>query len=138
MALITERVPERWEQLEELVTAILHECGMMARRKVSLALPRGSVDVDVLAEETSDRIVQRIICECKNWRTNIPREVVQAFRTVMQETGAHRGYIISKVGFQPGAVEAARATNIELVTFIEFQNIYFDKWINNRILVART
>jgi hypothetical protein len=44
----------------------------------------------------------------------------------MQETGAHRGYIISRVGFQAGAVEAARATNIELVTFAEFQNICFD------------
>lgn len=106
---------------------------MSARRNASVQLARGSVNVDVLAEDTVDGIVQRIICECKDWRTNIPKEVVHAFRTVMQETGAHRGYIISRIGFQAGAFEAAKATNIELVTFAEFQNIYFDKWINRRI-----
>jgi hypothetical protein len=51
----------------------------------------------------------------------------------MEETGAHRGYIISRVGFQAGAIEAAKATNIDLVTFAEFQNIYFNKWISKRI-----
>ncbi len=34
-----------------------------------------------------------------------PREKVHAFRTVMDETGANRGYIISRVGFQIGAIE---------------------------------
>jgi hypothetical protein len=28
--------------------------------------------------------------------------------------------------------DAARSTNIELVTFLEFQEIYFDKWIKSR------
>src|SRR5260221_9845968 len=84
-------------------------------------------------EETVDGIVHRTICECKDWRTNIPRGVVHGFRTVMEETGAHRGYIISRVGFQAGAIEAAKATNIDLVTFAEFQNIYFNKWISKRI-----
>lgn len=133
MPLITGKNPDTWDQLEVLVTALLNESGMTARRNVSLRLPRGSVDVDVLAEENVDGIVHRTICECKNWRSNIPKEVVHAFRTVMQETGAHRGYIISRLGFQAGAFEAASATNIELVTFEQFQNIYFDKWINKRI-----
>jgi hypothetical protein len=135
MRLITAQNPDDWEQLEELVTAILNECGMNARRQASLVLPRGSVDVDVLAEETVEGIVHRIICECKDWKTNIPKEVVHVFRTVMHESGAHRGYIISRVGFQSGAIEAAKATNIELITFAQFQDIYFDKWITRRIRV---
>jgi Restriction endonuclease len=133
MRLITAHNPNDWEQLEELVTSILDQCGMSARRQVSLVLPRGSVDVDVLAEESVDGIVHCTVCECKDWKTNIPKEVVHAFRTVMHESGAHRGYIISRVGFQSGAIEAAKATNIELVTFAQFQDIYFDKWINRRI-----
>jgi hypothetical protein len=51
----------------------------------------------------------------------------------MEETGAHRGYIISRIGFQAGAIEAARATNIELVTFGQFQEAYFSKWISKRL-----
>ncbi|MEO9338870.1 restriction endonuclease [Mesorhizobium sp. SB112] len=133
MPLITAHVPETWEQLEDLVAAILGECGMQATRQVTINLPRGSVDVDVFAEETVDGIVHRIICECKYWKANIPKEIVHAFRTVMQETGANRGYIVSRAGFQKGAYEAAQATNIELLTFAEFQERYFDKWFKSRI-----
>jgi hypothetical protein len=133
MPIITSQVPEAWGELEELVTAILNEAGLEARRDVSLRLPRGSVDVDVLAEEAHEGLVYRIICECKNWRSNIPREVVHAFRTVILEAGVNRGYIISKIGFQRGAVEAANSTNIQLVTFAEFQEIYFQKWWKKRL-----
>jgi hypothetical protein len=133
MPLITSRMPDRWEELEETVAAILLECGMESTRTVTLKLPRGSVDIDVVAKEAIDGIQSLIICECKNWRTNIPKEIVHAFRTVMGEIGANRGYIISRVGFQTGAYEAAEATNISLVTFEEFQERYFEKWYKARL-----
>lgn len=133
MPIITCRSPSDWRDLEEIVESILQEAGMNARRNVRLELPRGNVDVDVYAEEQVDGIVHRIICECKHWSSAVPKGVVHAFRTVMAETGANRGYIISRSGFQSGAIEAAQATNIELVNFEEFQEIYFSKWIRNRI-----
>jgi hypothetical protein len=51
----------------------------------------------------------------------------------MQETGGSQGYMISRTGFQSGAFEASRATNIQLVTYEEFQERFFTKWFNNRI-----
>lgn len=133
MPLITAQAPESWEELEYLVTAIMTESGMLARRQVTLDLPRGNVDVDVFAEETVDGIVHRTICECKFWKASVSKEVIHAFRTVMQETGANRGYVISRAGFQSGAYSAAHSTNIELVTFTEFQERYFDKWYRNQV-----
>ncbi len=91
------------------------------------------MDVDVLAEETTQGIKHSIICECKDWSSNVPQEKVHAFRTVMHETGANRGYIITRKGFQSGAIEAAASTNIELVTFEQFQERYFTNWFNSRI-----
>ncbi|MBY3168702.1 restriction endonuclease [Rhizobium laguerreae] len=132
-AKITSRMPDSWEELEETVAAILRECGMDSARTVNLKLPRGSVDIDVVAKEVNDGIQNLIICECKNWKTKIPREIVHAFRTVMSEIGANRGYIISRLGFQVGAHEAAEATNISLVTFEEFQERYFAKWYKARL-----
>ena len=73
MPLITALEPAGWEQLEDLVNAILKESGMLARRQVSLDLPRGNVDVDVFAEETVDGIVHCTICECKFWKANVPK-----------------------------------------------------------------
>lgn len=133
MPAITDNTPDTWEELEEVVTAILLECGMDARRQVQFPTPRGKITVDVYAEETTRGIVQNIVCECKYWKRKIPSSVIREFRTVMQETGAHRGYIISSAGFQLGAVEAAISTNIELLTFVEFQEVYFDKWIHKRL-----
>ena len=130
--LITSMEPETWQQLEELVRDIFVECGVRAQRQASLPLLRSSVNVDVLAEETKDGTTLRTICECKNWKTNVPQEVVYGFRTVVTETGAHRGYIISKAGFQSGAMAAAASTNITLATFAQFQALYFDRWIMAR------
>ncbi len=92
MPLITAVQPDAWEQLEQLAADLLNESGMKAARQVNIALPRGSVDVDVLAEYDVEGVVHRTICECKNWRTNIPREVVHAFRTECKKR-AHTGDI---------------------------------------------
>jgi hypothetical protein len=40
--------------------------------------------------------------------------------------------------FQTGAVEAAKATNIELVTLLSSNTSYFDKWFNRRSLPSQT
>ena len=133
MLTITDNMPDTWEVLEETVTAILCECGINACRQVRLSTPRETITVDVYAEETINGIVQSIICECKYWKSNIPGAIIREFRTVLQETGAHRGYVISKVGFQSGAVDAAASTNIELLTFSEFQEVYFEKWFHKRL-----
>lgn len=122
MTLMTSIEPQDWRDLENSVAGILQECGMAVQQQVHLPLPRGAVDIDVLAEDTVDGITHRIVCECKNWRTNVPQEKVHAFRTIMQETGANRGYIISRTGFHAGAHDAAQATNIELVTYAHFRS----------------
>ncbi len=130
--LITARMPSEWGELEDLVAGILNEAGLQARRNVTIALPRGSVDVDVLAEETHDGIVQRIVCGCKNWGKTIPKEVVHAFRTFFK-SAVPTVATSFPVGFQSGALEAAHPTNIQLVTFQEFQEIYFEKWYEKRL-----
>src|SRR5213080_4807970 len=35
------------------------------------------------------------LCECKFWTRPVPQEVVHAFRTVISDAGAHRGFVIS-------------------------------------------
>lgn len=131
--LITHRHPETWQELEDLVRDILAECGMTAERQVHVKLLRGGVDVDVVATEVVQGITTRIICECKHWESSVPQQVVHGFRTVLSETGAHRGYIISKAGFQSGAYEAAEKTNVELLTLEEFQGTFFERWASRRL-----
>ena len=132
MPLITSKNPDTWQELELLVEVILNECGMRAKRKEELHVRSGPVVVDVLADEKVHGINHRIICECKNWRTNIPKEIVHAFRTIVHDAGARRGYVISHEDFAAESSETEQTTNIEVVTFSQFQTIYFDKWVQRR------
>lgn len=121
-------IPGTWQQLEEGVAQILEQCGFAVEHKKVVDTARGRVELDVFAEETVDGRRNVIICECKNWDTNIPQNVAHAFRTVVQDMGGNVGYIVSKRGFQPGAVAAVAQTNIKLVTWLEFQDAFLETW----------
>ena len=69
------------------------------------------------------------ICECKHWTRRVPQTVVHSFRTVVSELGANRGFLISRNAFQSGAREAAEFTNIDLLTWKEFEELMFDRWL---------
>ena len=126
--MIDDPYPEKWQELQLGVRRIFRNVGLSADVEVDLKTPRGSVNVDVLAID--GRSVDRIkyIVECKNWGNTIPQSVVHSFTTVMGETGANIGFIISKHGLQSGAKEYTRNTNIIGLTYLEFQQRYFEAW----------
>jgi hypothetical protein len=45
--------PKDWQELENRVQQILAECGCQAERGKSMVLPRGSINVDVYALDTT-------------------------------------------------------------------------------------
>lgn len=86
------------------------------------------------AEEVNKGRLGILLFECKNWRTRILQEKVHAFRTVVTETGANVGYIVSAAGFQKGAYLAAENSNVRLVTWDEFQAEFEQLWIERHLL----
>lgn len=128
--LIFSDAPVDWQDLETRVCQILTECGCEAERNRHIDLPRGGVDIDIYAIDRTREPRLVILCECKRWNTKVPQTVVHAFRTVVQETGAHVGYIISSAGFQSGAVESAENTNVHLVTWDQFQKAFYERWFD--------
>jgi hypothetical protein len=119
--MITGRTPDRWEDLETHVAEILIKAGLDVESPRSIETVRGSVDVDVYAVQVVGERRLVILCECKHWRKAVPKTVVHSFRTVVQDSGAHQGYIISSAGFQKGAIEAAANSKVRPVTWQEFQ-----------------
>lgn len=63
----------------------------------------------------------KLVVEAKCWKSNVPKEKVLALRSIVDEVGADKGFLISANGFQAGAIEAALKTNIQLVTFDELR-----------------
>src|SRR5947209_19049508 len=113
--------PVDWRDLENKVCQIFKEMGCAATRNKRLKGVRGLNDIDVVVNDRTRRPHSLILCECKHWNRKVPKAIVHAFRTVVHDSGANLGFIISDKGFQAGAFDAAANANIKLVTWDEFQ-----------------
>ena len=133
MALLTSSNPSDWKDLQNQVAAILDECGMTVHTERKFKTVRGSVELDVYAEEVVKGRRYSIACECKHWQSRVPQTVIHAFRTVVSDLGVNIGYIISSSGFQSGAFDASESTNVRLLTWEEYQDEFCSTWIANHL-----
>lgn len=120
--------PTDWGDLQDRVGQLFGELGCTVKVGETIELVRGKKEVDVLVDDPTSSPSSRYIVECKFWNSAVPQDVVHSFRTIVADCGAHRGFLVSKVGFQTGAYEAALKTNIDLCTFEQLQNLFFDRW----------
>lgn len=132
--LIETQLPDRWQDLESGVGRILEECGYEVEvgKEVQLA-GRGVTNIDVWADDHSQPPMV-IAVECKRWADAVNKDVVHGFRTVVGESGANLGLIVSAAGFQAGAVEAAAYSNVRLLTWPEFQEMFVRRWFTRFML----
>jgi hypothetical protein len=72
--------------------------------------------VDVLIEQTINRFTYKTIIECRDKKTKIKATDVNAFKSLMDNVDAHQGIIVSKSGFQKGAIIEAANERILLHT----------------------
>lgn len=134
LARIEDGEPETWEDLEIAVARILSEAGLRAERGKSLTTARGSVNADVYAEDDLFSPPAVTLFECKHWKRPLPQTVIHAFRTVIADSGANTGMIISVNGFQSGAEDATRFSNIHLVDWDVFQALFAERWYRNYMM----
>jgi hypothetical protein len=127
--LIESGLPGTWQDLEAQVAQILDECGYEVEMHKDVHLARGDVNIDVWADDHGSP-PNVFAVECKCWATLVPKNVVHGFRTVVGDSGANTGLIVSSRGFQAGAVDAAAYSNVQLTTWAEFQRMFASRWFN--------
>lgn len=126
-------LPKNWRDLQNKTCKMLLECGFLAEVEKEVKLVRGKTKIDVFANDKTQKPEIIYFCECKYRDSNIPQDEVQSFKSKISEYGANIGFVISKVGFQKGAYEVADKTNVNLVTWDQFQRIFEKKWFDNRL-----
>ena len=132
--MIDDPFPSDWRDLQRGVAQILSEVGLGVEEPKLLETPRGTVEVDIYGIDPGSVDQISYIVECKNWSRPIGQSVIHAFTTVMHETGAHIGYVISKYGLQNGAEEYLRKTNIKGFTYADFQLQYLPVWMERHFI----
>lgn len=125
-----ESPPTSWKGLQDRVAQILKECGVDASTERKVKLARGTVTVDVWAHDSSSVPPQTYVVECKHWRNKVPQEIVHRLRTVVGDSGANWGAIVSSSGFQTGAYEAAKYSNVRLLNWHEFIALFEAAWFD--------
>lgn len=129
--IITKEVPASWRDLQDKACKYLNQAGYHAETAKTIELVRGKVEVDVFAT-ADDEMLKQFICECKYWDTPVPQEKIHAFRTVVQDSGSMLGIFISKTGYQKGAIEAVKCSNVILKDWDGFIEMIAHKWLKNR------
>ena len=132
--MINSLPPRDWHDLEIQVARIMEESGFIVDSEKNIKTVRGIVNIDVYAEDISQKPKIIYLCECKYWQKAIPKSVVHSFRSVVNDFGANCGLIISSYGFQSGAFTAATNSNIMLLTWKEFQELFLERWFKNYML----
>jgi len=120
--------PTDWIDLQNRVAQMFRELDCEVRVGEEHHLVRGTKEIDVWVRDTYTTPPSTYLCECKFWARAIPQEVAHSFRTVVADYGAHRGFIISKAGFQAGVYAAIAHTNTDAMTFSQLQAVFFDRW----------
>jgi restriction system protein len=135
---INSSIPDQWRKLQSDVAQILSECGFNTETEKNITTARGEVEIDVFAEDPMQTPHTIYLCECKHWNANVPKSEVHAFRTVVNDFGANWGLVISKQGFQRGAYEAAKNTNLKLLDWQEFQALFAERWYREHMVKKLT
>lgn len=120
--------PGTWNELESMVAQAFREMDCDAEIEKDITTVRGTTNIDVVVTDRSHVPPLTYLCECKYWSHSVPKTVVQAFRTVVADSGAHLGLIVSCRGFQSGCYAAAENSNVALLSWADFLNMYGRRW----------
>lgn len=115
--------PPEWYQFQEEICDYFNSLGANAKTNVTLNGVRTNHDIDVLVE--TKFLGQDIVwvIEAKKWKSKVNKLQVFGLRTIVDEIGADKGFIISENGFQTGAIEASKNTNVLLLTYTQLKQL---------------
>ena len=129
--MIYSDLPSDWRDLQFKTAKILEESGFEVQVEKTMQLARGEAEVDVYAVDPTTTPSSIYLVECKHWNRSVPKSVVHSFRTVVSDAGSHHGLIISKEGFQAGAYEAIKHTNVRLLDWGQFETLFEERWFKS-------
>ncbi len=110
-----------WKQYQEEAASFFRSLGFEAQVDQTLVGVRGQHNIDVWVTGEIQGISFKWIVECKFWKNNIPKEKVLALISIVQDIGADRGFLLSEVGFQSGAIRNSLGTNISLTSIADLK-----------------
>lgn len=108
-----------WYQFQEEICTHFNSIGTRAETNVIVQGVRTTHNIDILVKIKFLGQDLLWIVEAKRWNKKINKLQILGLRTIVNDIGADKGFIISEKGFQSGAIEAAKNSNIKLTSLKE-------------------
>ena len=105
-----------WQHYQERAAAVFERLGCSVAVDAKVKGARSVHQVDVLVRFSGWGLPQVWVVECKYLKRRVNKAAVAAFKSIVEDIGADKGFLLSEVGFQTGAVSAANLTNLSLLS----------------------
>ncbi|MEC8881470.1 MAG: restriction endonuclease [Pseudomonadota bacterium] len=112
-----------WQKYQEDTAVIFNSIGWTAEIGKYVEGVRGTHEVDVFVTFKQNGIDCQWVVECKYWNSSVPKEKVLALQSIVSDIGADKGVLISKKGFQSGAIKQSKKSNILLTSLDELKEL---------------
>lgn len=110
-----------WYVFQEDIKQHFNSLGADAETNIRVQGVRTCHDIDIIVKTRFLGENITWVVEAKHWKSKVTKAQVLTLRSIVDDIGADRGFIISVAGFQSGAFEAANNTNVKLKTFDELK-----------------
>ncbi|MBP2392156.1 restriction endonuclease [Aeromicrobium fastidiosum] len=110
-----------WRQYQEEAAAYFRELGLASETDVTLEGARTSHDLDVVVRFERAGLEHLWIVECKHHARPISKDRPLLLRQIVDDVGGDKGILLAEGGYQSGAYEAARFSNISLASLAELR-----------------
>ncbi len=110
------KTSDNYELLTQQVIASLVGAGVDVHHQRSYTgrISQRKIEVDVSFNYDVAGADLLFLVECKCYTRSVPVDDVEEFHSKIDDIGAHKGIMVSTVGFQDGAVRTARGRGIAL------------------------
>ncbi len=105
-----------WKDYQEEAADLFRSMNFEATVEAVIEGVRGKHEIDVWVVGNVHGVEFKWVVECKDWKTNVPKEKALALISIVQDVGADKGFLLSEVGFQSGALRVSQNTNIILTS----------------------
>jgi hypothetical protein len=108
-----------WRDYQHAVAAFFRERGCASTVEAPVTGARATHKIDVYVTFRQHGVDVRWLIECKLWKSRVEKAQVLTLKAIVDDVGADRGIIFCESEFQSGARDAARHTNVLLVSSLE-------------------
>lgn len=106
-----------WRTYQKIVAGLHADEETRVETEYEYPIPgSGAKEVDVVVWDESDYYEYTVLIECKFHDNPLPQSVVDSVNGYFQRSDADKAVIVSRSGFQSGAIERAEGTGVELLT----------------------